>query len=195
MCGPIALMSGTKKQFAFYNLGRMFSYVGMGFLFGWFGQGLLESNLSLIKYISLVLMAAVLMMNGLSLINPNWISLSSFFEKGLKKFLTPFYKWGTRFSKRSGFMLGFFSGFLPCGWLYTFLIAGAATKNPFASALTLFLFWLGTLPALSAVTLMLRKPVLESPVFARRISGLILILAGLYALWSHIFLSHQHSLS
>jgi sulfite exporter TauE/SafE len=140
-------------------------------------------------------MAAVLMMNGLSLINPQWTGFAATFEKGLKKIVTPFYKWGTQFSKRSGFLLGFFSGFLPCGWLYTFLIAGAATKNPLASALTLFLFWLGTLPALSALTLVMRKPLLESPVYARRVSGMILILAGLYALWSHIFLSHQHTIS
>lgn len=45
-------------------------------------------------------------------------------------------------------LLGGASALLPCGFLYAFAIAGAATGSPFGGGLVLASLWLGNLPAL-----------------------------------------------
>ncbi|HBS29500.1 MAG TPA: hypothetical protein DEB06_08650 [Phycisphaerales bacterium] len=40
---------------------------------------------------------------------------------------------------------------LPCGWLYAFVITAAGTAHPGLGALTMGVFWLGTLPVLVAL--------------------------------------------
>jgi sulfite exporter TauE/SafE len=47
-----------------------------------------------------------------------------------------------------GFVLGVCATCLPCGWLYTFALAAAATGGVLAGALLMTVFWLGTVPAL-----------------------------------------------
>jgi uncharacterized protein len=49
--------------------------------------------------------------------------------------------------------LGLLAACLPCGWLYGFVLAAAATGDPVAGALVMSVFWLGTLPALLLVGL------------------------------------------
>ena len=88
----------------------------------------------------------------------------------------------------SGFVVGLLTALLPCGWLYTYVVAAIATKSPWAGALTLFLFWLGGLPALSAVPFMIRKAVQEAGLRQQRIAGAVLVAAGIYSIASFMYL-------
>jgi sulfite exporter TauE/SafE len=60
--------------------------------------------------------------------------------------------WLGRASQRSPLgratLLGGASAFLPCGFLYAFALAGAATASPWGGALVMGSLWLGNLPAL-----------------------------------------------
>ena len=56
----------------------------------------------------------------------------------------------------------------------------AAAKSPFYGAALLFVFWLGTLPALTAISYAYKKGVSMVPVKAGVIAGVILIAAGLF---------------
>jgi sulfite exporter TauE/SafE len=47
--------------------------------------------------------------------------------------------------------IGVVTTWLPCGWLYLFLLVAAATANVGAALLVMFAFWIGTLPALTAL--------------------------------------------
>lgn len=67
--------------------------------------------------------------------------------------------------------IGLLTPLLPCGWLYAFAITAAGTANPATGALTMAVFWAGTLPVmiglgvgLQSLTGALRKrlPVLTS---------------------------------
>jgi sulfite exporter TauE/SafE len=49
---------------------------------------------------------------------------------------------------RRAFAIGTLTGLLPCGWLWAFVIAAAGTGSVLAGALTMFAFWLGTVPAM-----------------------------------------------
>lgn len=48
-------------------------------------------------------------------------------------------------------IIGLLTTLLPCGWLYAFAITAAGTGNPFLGAVTMAVFWAGTLPALVAL--------------------------------------------
>jgi sulfite exporter TauE/SafE len=48
-------------------------------------------------------------------------------------------------------LIGLLTTLLPCGWLYAFAITAAGTGDPFLGALTMAVFWAGTLPALVAL--------------------------------------------
>ena len=40
------------------------------------------------------------------------------------------------------------TGLIPCGWLWAFVIAAAGTGSVIAGAITMFAFWIGTVPAM-----------------------------------------------
>jgi len=48
-------------------------------------------------------------------------------------------------------LIGLMTTLLPCGWLYAFAITAAGTGSPAWGALTMAVFWLGTLPVLISV--------------------------------------------
>ncbi len=49
------------------------------------------------------------------------------------------------------FVVGLLTTLLPCGWLYAFVVAAAGTGRVDLAMLTMFVFWLGTLPVLVAL--------------------------------------------
>ncbi|HBJ38043.1 MAG TPA: sulfite exporter TauE/SafE family protein [Planctomycetaceae bacterium] len=47
--------------------------------------------------------------------------------------------------------IGLITTWLPCGWLYLFILVAASTGNVGVALLVMFAFWIGTLPALTAL--------------------------------------------
>jgi sulfite exporter TauE/SafE len=47
--------------------------------------------------------------------------------------------------------VGLLTALLPCGWLWAFVVAAAGTGHPLLGALTLAVFWVGTVPVLAAI--------------------------------------------
>lgn len=52
--------------------------------------------------------------------------------------------------------VGVLTVLLPCGWLYLFVLAAAGTGGPLPGAITMLVFWLGTLPVMVALGIGLR---------------------------------------
>lgn len=52
--------------------------------------------------------------------------------------------------------IGLLTTFLPCGWLYAFAITAAGTGSAAIGALTMAVFWLGTLPVMMTLGIGLR---------------------------------------
>jgi len=50
------------------------------------------------------------------------------------------------------YLIGLATTLLPCGWLYTFVVVAAGTGSALAGANVMFVFWVGTIPMLTAVT-------------------------------------------
>jgi sulfite exporter TauE/SafE len=93
------------------------------------------------------------------------------------------------------FMLGTLWGWLPCGLVYSVIVAALATGSPWRGGALMLAFGLGTLPALLAMGMMavqLRAKLQNRMI--RRVSGLLVLSFGVYGLlqlWLHA--SHMSS--
>ncbi|WII73649.1 sulfite exporter TauE/SafE family protein [Bdellovibrio sp. 22V] len=184
MCGPIATLMKSRNHLLQYHLGRLSSYLLLGFLAGSLGEFFLNSDFVILRWISAGVLALLLCFYGIVMLAPRlqrtpaWTHAPLALLRRLQAFHV----------QRSGFIVGLFTAFLPCGWLYTYVAAAITTKSPWAGTLTLFLFWLGGLPALSAIPFMVRRTVQSAGLKQQKWAGIILVISGLYSLGSFMFL-------
>lgn len=130
-----------------YNMGRVLSYTAIGFLLGLAGfligggtgagvSVLLQGALKIVAGLFMIIMG----INMLGLFP--WLRRFSF---RMPKYLAQ--RIGeAKFRSRRPFIVGILNGFMPCGPLQSMWIVALATGNPFAGALSMFLFSLGTVP-------------------------------------------------
>jgi sulfite exporter TauE/SafE len=74
------------------------------------------------------------------------------------------------------------SGFLPCGWLWAFVVTAAGTGSAMKGAAVMTAFWAGTVPALLAVGL--GAQLVSAPLrrHAPAVTAVLLVCLGLYAI-------------
>ncbi|MFO0388376.1 MAG: sulfite exporter TauE/SafE family protein [Alphaproteobacteria bacterium] len=137
MCGPVvacqSACGGTcgKRMSAAsqwqYHLGRLLTYGALGFF-----VALLSRQLAATTYwpmVSAVMMVTASMLFLFSAIAPNQHRLLSY-------------------SPNNGFLRGVMMSFMPCGLIYAALMMAATLASPIAGIVAMWLFVLGTLPAL-----------------------------------------------
>jgi uncharacterized protein len=147
MCGGIVLAVQAKhwQNALIYHLGRSLMYAFIGLLFGLFGKGLYVAGFQ--QYLSIFL--------GISMIafvlfpTQNFPFLYQFYQK-MKQFFKPLQ---IQNSFLSTFILGILNGLLPCGLVYAALFVAIATADAFYGATYMFLFGLGTMPMLFALSI------------------------------------------
>lgn len=171
MCGPLALARRDKP--VAYHLGRGFAYVSAGFVCGYLSEKIFLRT-PLWVQITFAVVMGILILATL---------FSSKLAKGL--FRPP----RILLSSSSYFLSGAASLLLPCGWLWTYLSAAAVTGSSRSGALVMALFWLGGLPALSAVQLYFHSSLRRSPPWMQVFGERLVAVASLYALVAH-FLPH-----
>ena len=187
MCGGlVAVAANTAGQSVLYHLGRLASYLLLGAVSGWIGQRVvvrLPAEWS--AALALVLGAAFVGLGVLSwqgrwhVAVPGSAAVNRWTARGLQEAQTS----GSS-ARRAGFagMIGFLSIFLPCGWLYSFVLAALSVSSPARGALLLFVFWLGTLPALVLSRWMIRSGYSSLGRYAPKLSSALLVSAGLWPL-------------
>lgn len=192
MCGPIALAIPLKTSSwlarisggILYNLARAITYAIMGAFFGLLGRGLVMSGFQ--QWIS-VIMGCIMI---LSVITPSLYKNRFNVDKGLFSFVGKVkLSLGKLFTQRSYgslFLIGLLNGLLPCGLVYMAIAAAIATGSAPGGSLFMFLFGLGTLPMMLAIslignliTLELRKKVTRLIPYAIVFIGLLFVLRGL----------------
>ncbi len=179
--------SKSKAPFLFaYNAGRILSYTVAGVIAGLVGASsfFLEHVLP-IQHVLYGISSLILITLGLYLAGI-WHGVTYLESAGqvVWKILHPYSK---RFipvqNLKQAFLLGSLWGWLPCGLVYSVVIAAIATGNAINGGLLMLAFGLGTLPALltmgmAAVRL---KAVLQN-IWVRRTSGLLVLGFGLVGL-------------
>jgi uncharacterized protein len=202
MCGGIVsavsmhLPNQTKNQpkilfLIAYNTGRILSYTLAGVLAGLLGASSFFLNHVLpIQHLLYFMSSLMLILLGLYLAG-FWYGLTYIENAGrsLWEKLQPYSK---RFipvqNLTQAFALGGLWGWLPCGLVYSVLIAAIATGNVINGGLLMLAFGLGTLPTLLAMgmTAVRLKATLQN-IWVRRASGLLVLgfgLVGIYRLFS-----------
>jgi sulfite exporter TauE/SafE len=153
MCGGLVVLSGSQKSAPIvgqlqYHIGRGISYVLSGVLASYFGESLISyfSNDSL-KYLAPLSIVAVLLVAYT--IKVRVPSAESYYAIGGSQKSGIITKLFT-LSAKLPFALGLLAVFLPCGWLYSFVLLAAGSGSEVSGAKVMLAFWLGTLPALLA---------------------------------------------
>lgn len=159
MCGPLVLAlpaNGSNKKNLIisrilYHVSRSVAYALMGFTLGFIGFGFALVGIQ--KYISIL---AGIIMLAFVLIPSRY--RSGFLHASIIKMPTPLKSAMQKLMKSESpgslTFLGFLNGFLPCGFVYMGLMGAVGMGSPTGSALFMFLFGLGTLPAMLLVSIL-----------------------------------------
>jgi len=194
MCGGIVgavsmTLPGTRPKMPFlfvYNLGRISSYGVAGVVAGVVGASsfFLDQVLPVEKMLyglaSLILVLLGLYLAGI------WHGVTMLEKAGglfwqrlqpISKHFLPVQ------SIPQAFALGTLWGWLPCGLVYSVLVAAIATGSPARGGLLMLAFGCGTLPTLLAMGMAaVRLKMLLQHIWVRRISGFAVIGFGLLGL-------------
>lgn len=185
MCGGlVSAAAKTSLDQALYHTGRLAGYLILGALSGWIGG---RTVARLPDWGSAALAWAV----GLSFV---WIGVTAW-RKGAWHFELPGSAWVSRWIHRgiigdsapfrtSGYAaaIGFLSIFLPCGWLYGFVLASLSTADAARGSWLMLFFWAGTLPALALSGWIIRGIARITGAFAPKVSAVLLMTAGILPL-------------
>lgn len=194
MCGPFVLYVSSAtvepnkgrmaslKPHLLYNLGRIATYSALGAMAGALG-GLVQIGGALV---GVQKAAAILAGTGLVLFAVLHLSggrlLAAMEERASTRRLV------TALLKRrpkSPFLLGIGLGLLPCGLLYGAAIGAAGYGDPWKGAASMFLFGLGTAPAMAALAL-LGNFLAGRRGLLYRASVLLVLGMGLFFVWRGI---------
>ena len=156
MCGGIAAalnMSGPRSPAITlaYHAGRIGSYTLLGGLLG-FAAGAVDIAAWTVglRYL------AGAMLIGMGLYVADWWRGMALLERAGARLWRPVQNLASRWLPvrhwPQGFALGLCWGMMPCGLIYSSLAWAATAQNAASSALMMFLFGLGTLPAMLATS-------------------------------------------
>lgn len=199
MCGGLIAVasdgaSGTRQRLMVqlgYQGARLVSYLALGAAAGALGHALdLAGQAAGLGKSAAVLAGVTMMLWGL------W----SMLEAGGARFkwrlpqlrlLPPSaLAWLGRAGQRSPMgraaLLGGASAFLPCGFLYAFALAGAATGRPLGGALVMGSLWLGNLPALLGFGLLIGGVLSRARRHLPLLSAASVFVLGLFTLGNRV---------
>ncbi len=187
MCGPIVLnFANQKSKLLAYQIGRMISYCLVGAFVGAFGEALLGHNRpGWLSQVSLLVIGLLLFTNGYRAIAGKSLHLPlPLFLNRLSMRLWRCLRVSHLPQAVTAAAAGFFTVFLPCGHLYSFLIGAVATGSALKGAAFMFAFWLGSAPLLSFSGVWLQKILRPKIEGGQRWAGVLLVLAGLFSVLS-----------
>lgn len=130
-----------------YNFGRVISYTVIGFILGFAGMlmggGSAVGLPIMLQGILKLIAGAFMVIMGINMLGLfPWLYK---FQPSMPKMFA--HKIGAEKAKqRSPLIVGLLNGLMPCGPLQSMQIVALASGNPFAGALSMFLFSLGTVP-------------------------------------------------
>ena len=190
MCGPLALWATGGGQrsgtIATYHLGRLTTYLIAGLLAGLLGSAVnVGGDLAGFQMLAAKVAGGLLVIVGvhrlLSLLprfrrtisgeNPSRVAALLQKAKPLLAGRGP---------RGRAYLGGLMTTWLPCGWLYLFVLVAGGTGGLIAALVVMTAFWIGTLPALTAVWFGAKRVVPRMGTSLPIVAGVLLIATGLY---------------
>lgn len=164
MCGPFVLLLvgkpgastlSTSTRLAAYHLGRLTTYVIFGMLAGLLGQSLNQSGYLLGSQRAAAYLAAFTMFISATILLLRQLGVPLQHLPIPSKWVKTIYA-GFKIAKAwpehvRAWWVGMLTTWIPCGWLYAFVIVAAGSGSAVIGSIIMFAFWLGTIPLLSVV--------------------------------------------
>jgi len=203
MCGPIVVSlslnlkgSNLYLPHLLYNLGRIITYTLLGGVMGATGSfSVVASNIAGIQQGALIFAGVLIIMMALAM--SGWLPLSKIFgdytnPNGLV--VKGFQKLSHIRSTAAYFPVGLLLGLLPCGPVYTALLAAAGTGMNAPSTLAgifkgmgvMFCFGIGTVPTLFLIAKLVDMGWLKNRQMIYRIGTVLMLLVGIYFIYQGI---------
>lgn len=190
MCGPLALgVSSFYPQdkltlflrMLSYNVGRILTYAVMGVVLGAIGQTLVLTGLQ--KSLSIVSGAVLVILFLFSLDFEKLLNKYKWYKMGLQKYHQWFAEGMSRFKSMPSFLLGAMNGLLPCGLVYLALLGAMTAGNVEKGALFMFLFGLGTFPAMLMTVVVGREMLQWRRLGINRLLPVLQLILGIYLIY------------
>jgi sulfite exporter TauE/SafE len=196
MCGPFVVFysgadgsAGRRRlvSHAAYSGGRLITYAVFGLAAGAVGAALdLAGSLAGLQRVAAIVAGVAMIVWGLlALLQVRGVRVFSH-GSGDGRFARLFRKGFSLVSDKPpvarAAVVGLLSGFLPCGWLWAFVVTAAGTGSALAGAAVMTAFWAGTVPALLAVGF--GAQVVGAPLrrHVPAVTAVLLVGLGLYAI-------------
>ncbi|HUO19866.1 MAG TPA: sulfite exporter TauE/SafE family protein [Steroidobacteraceae bacterium] len=190
MCGGIATALGTapggRGRIFLYQIGRIASYGIAGACVGALGAAAgFAFSVSRWSEVLRLATAVMVMVIGLDIAlsgsgRARWLRAPERWGAQLWRHIAPLAR-GTRHAPPAlrAFGVGFLWGWLPCGLVYSVLLAAAVSGGAVSGILTMAAFGLGTVPAMAGLGLLgARLPRPEGAL--ARVLGAVLVACGLW---------------
>lgn len=181
MCGPVSCSFKNGQQLKSYHLGRLISYLLMGSILFYGSQYFINTESRSLKLVVSLFFAMLFVTFGLLQMDVININKSVKIYKYQFALMSSFRPLISRFP----IVLGLLTGLFPCAWLYSFLLLSSQMKSYPMSMTVIFILWVTSLPAFYFFTVVLQKLVKSSKMSYQKISGFILIAAGLLSVLGH----------
>ncbi|MGI9472987.1 MAG: sulfite exporter TauE/SafE family protein [Rubripirellula sp.] len=191
MCGPFALWATqggcNRHAIACYHLGRLTTFLSAGLAAGVLGSAVtIGGDVAGLQMLAAKVAGGFLIFFGIArllLLMPMFQSKASVPAKPsrismLLQQMKPLVAGQGPLAR--AYLGGLLTTWLPCGWLYLFLLVAAGTGDVLLALTVMTAFWVGTLPALTALTLGAHSLI---PRFRRLLpvaASLLLIATGFY---------------
>lgn len=191
MCGPLAIWAtsnGTRPvTLVAYHLGRLTTYLSAGLMAGLLGSALtIGGNVAGLQSLAAMIAGGLLVLIGLVRL----VRMMPAFNRPSAELPTPSRVAGwlhhakpllaSRGPLERSYLAGLLTTWLPCGWLYLFVLIAAGTGGVVPAVTVMFAFWIGTLPALTGLVLGAGSLMKRSATIMPMAASLLLIATGLY---------------
>lgn len=192
MCGAfVAFAVGTNEDtkgrlwlHVAYNGGRLLTYMVLGAIGGLIGRAIdLGGSMVGVQQTAAVMAGAMMVAFGvIALLHARGVRVPVL---GPPRFMARLLTRGHRAAMARppivrAALIGLLTTLLPCGWLYFFILVAAGTGGPATGALTMAIFWVGTLPIM--ITVGVGVQALTGPLrrHVPTLTALLLVAVGLY---------------
>ncbi len=183
MCGGlVAAAARSRTQQLFYHAGRLSGYMALGAVSGWVGANAVtrlpsgfSEGIAWLVALSFVALGVLGWKGGSWHIKvPGADKISQWTVSAFRHLTDPSKPQRNAYAG----LIGLLSIFLPCGWLYSFVLASLTMASPLKGAAIMAVFWMGTLPALAAAPWFLKRVFSLADGITPKISSALLIAAG-----------------
>lgn len=169
---------------AAYNLGRLVTYAILGAICGALGAAIDTGGAMIgVQRTAAIIAGAMMITFGvIAVLRSSGVAIPKLpLPAGLQSMLTIAHRRAFDLppTMRAA-MIGLLTTLLPCGWLYAFAITAAGTAHPLNGALTMAVFWLGTLPVMIGLGAGLQRLTGSLRQRLPLVTSMLIVVVGLY---------------